>query len=254
MKKYLITATIMTFVPIAAFAGTGNLPEGDACSAEYIYNGAFQDPCAPGITCIPFVLHDSSKTAGVCCSYVSQDNYGTWTAASTGYQKRSVMESFCGYSRTSYQYRCADGYYGKSDDGKSGCTTCPANAEPCAAGSETFTCKSGYMQTSIGCYCPPNATCTSTSFTCNEGYYKDGSTCAKCPTNATCPAGSTTFTCKKGYYKYGTTCSRCPKSGTTYGTTASTGATSATQCYIPKATILTDSTGEYTYTQHCYYK
>lgn len=103
---------------------------------------------------------------------------------------------------------------------------------------------------------------TTSSLSCATGYYGTPSYtyyngdafggCVKCPANtATC--SGTTFTCAKGYYKNGFSCTRCPSSGGVYGTTASTGATSITQCYIPSGTSMSDGTGTYTYTSNCYY-
>lgn len=73
--------------------------------------------------------------------------------------------------------------------------------------------------------------------------------------------------CEQGYYGNPTynmlnggctgTCTRCPSSGGVYGTTASSGATSITACYIPSGTTrsFSDSigSGTETITSNCYY-
>jgi len=99
---------------------------------------------------------------------------------------------------------------------------------------------------------------TTFTYKCASGYYGTATSatsgCTKCPENATCAGGNgSTFSCAKGYYKDGTSCARCPSSGGVYGTTASTGATSITDCYLPSGTTFSDSTGSGTYTSNCYY-
>lgn len=69
--------------------------------------------------------------------------------------------------------------------------------------------------------------------------------------------------CEKGYYGSpmynlftGTctgTCERCPSSGGVYGTTASSGATSITECFIPSGSLFSDDTGAGIYDGDCYY-
>ena len=76
--------------------------------------------------------------------------------------------------------------------------------------------------------------------------------CAICPANATCNGGKT-FSCNKGYYKDGTSCKQCPSSGGIAGTTKNSGATSITECYLPSGTSFSDSYGSGTYTSDCYY-
>lgn len=103
---------------------------------------------------------------------------------------------------------------------------------------------------------------TASKLSCASGYYGTPqyvyyrgdafSGCVKCPANtATC--SGTTFTCARGYYKDGNKCTRCPSSDGVYGTTALSGATSITQCYIPSGSQMSDNTGTYTYTSNCYY-
>lgn len=60
--------------------------------------------------------------------------------------------------------------------------------------------------------------------------------------------------CQDGYYKDGTSCSKCPEyADGVYGQTGVLNADSITDCYIPVDTVLSDSTGTYVYLQDCYY-
>lgn len=70
---------------------------------------------------------------------------------------------------------------------------------------------------------------------------------------------TTSARCQKGYYGTATLnasntscsgCTPCPASGTT----AETGATAITECYIPSGTTSSDTTGAFKYTENCYYK
>ncbi len=61
--------------------------------------------------------------------------------------------------------------------------------------------------------------------------------------------------CLAGYYKSGTSglnCRLCPSFNGVAGA-SDIGATSITDCYIASGTILSDTTGTYTYTRDCYY-
>lgn len=109
--------------------------------------------------------------------------------------------------------------------------------------------------------CTPSGTSCSacTSYKCDVGYYgtatSSSSGCTECPANATCSGGNkSTFFCVKGYYKTGSTCSQCPASGGVYGTTATAGATSITECYIPSGTLFFQTNGSGEYTGDCYYQ
>lgn len=97
-------------------------------------------------------------------------------------------------------------------------------------------------------------TYTIQDYTCETGYYgsptSSSTGCTICPSNATCDGGPT-FSCNKGYYKNGNSCTRCPS--TTYSTTASSGATSITSCYIPSNVSITSSVGTYEFINNCYY-
>lgn len=54
--------------------------------------------------------------------------------------------------------------------------------------------------------------------------------------------------CDAGEYGNGRNCTACPEPGT-----SEMGATEITECYIPAGTVMTDTTGTYTYTEDCYY-
>lgn len=106
---------------------------------------------------------------------------------------------------------------------------------------------------------PTGTSCAAcTTYRCNAGYYGTATSgsggCTVCPANASCSGGNgSTFICNQGYYKSGSACARCPASGGVYGTTKSTGATSITACYIPSGTAFTDTGGSGSYTGDCYY-
>ncbi|MDE6478141.1 MAG: hypothetical protein K2L95_03205 [Alphaproteobacteria bacterium] len=109
-------------------------------------------------------------------------------------------------------------------------------------------CPSSYGGTAT-CSCKQ----TSSSYKCASGYYgtatSSTSGCTACPSNATCAGGNnSTFSCNKGYYKDGSSCSACPGIGT-----SAAGATSISSCYIPAGTTYSDSTGGGEYTANCPY-
>jgi hypothetical protein len=93
------------------------------------------------------------------------------------------------------------------------------------------------------------------TFRCAPGYYGTATSslkgCAECPDNSIpCSGGNgSTFSCMAGYYKNGTECTACPTGGTSV-----VGSTDITDCYIPKNTTDSDTTGGFTYTDNCYYK
>ena len=89
-----------------------------------------------------------------------------------------------------------------------------------------------------------------------------------CSTNATydrstgvvsarCDCGIPTYKCAIGYYGSPTNetsgCTRCPASGGVYGTTASAGATSVTECYLRSGTAFSDASGSGRHEGKCYY-
>ncbi|MBR2412268.1 MAG: hypothetical protein IKB10_01220 [Alphaproteobacteria bacterium] len=112
-----------------------------------------------------------------------------------------------------------------------------------------------------------------------EPNHATANTCSECPAGSYCPAGSESPTpCPAGSYCAGTklgavsgvcaigsyslagatACSTCPASGLTDAngnvvsvTTASTGSTSSSACFVAKETEFKDSKGTYKYTDNC---
>lgn len=78
-----------------------------------------------------------------------------------------------------------------------------------------------------------------------------------CECDGTCTS-TTQYRCAVGYYGTSTNgtsgCTRCPSSGGIYGTTAAAGSKNITSCYIPANQTMSDGTGEYVFTNKCYYK
>lgn len=115
-------------------------------------------------------------------------------------------------------------------------------------------------------------------YRCKANYYNTGTTtnvtCATCPAYATCPVGSGLNdgeylpVCSRGRYGHlqyiifqGNTysCPACPSietadGATVTGTTASTGATDITECYLQPGFSYRNETGTFTVTSNCYYK
>ena len=133
----------------------------------------------------------------------------------------------------------------------------------------TYACASGYCGTCTDetdlstCNCkriPANGYCSAGQIMCNTGYYKTVSSlgltsCLACTANAVSCTGLTDVTCKKNYYE--TTagsgsllvrCNACPDNTVT----ASTGATSVAECYIPAGTTFSDMSGNGKYVTDCY--
>ncbi|MBQ8474011.1 MAG: hypothetical protein IJ500_04100 [Alphaproteobacteria bacterium] len=129
-------------------------------------------------------------------------------------------------------------------------------------------CQSGYVVNDA------RTACTSTGYSCGVGYYgtatganNEGCTaCTSAPTGAQYTTeNSCAWECSSGYYSNGSTstCTRCPNSSTlgwlnseltsyTYGTTATSGATAITECYLKPGTFY-DSTGTFELTGNCSY-
>ncbi|MBP3340379.1 MAG: hypothetical protein J6L47_01800 [Alphaproteobacteria bacterium] len=102
-----------------------------------------------------------------------------------------------------------------------------------------------------------------TRYYCASGYYGTAtgcsSGCTACPSNATCAGGNgSTFVCNTGYYKSGSSCARCPQHSASgnYGSSSS-GATSSTRCYISAGTTWTfndtKGSGSEKFPSTCYY-
>ena len=68
----------------------------------------------------------SSASDVYVCVKMCTATYGNWASYATGYERRSVTRPTGCSNASSYQYRCAAGYYGSSTNGTSGCTKCPS--------------------------------------------------------------------------------------------------------------------------------
>lgn len=68
----------------------------------------------------------SSASDVYVCVKMCTATYGNWEDLGTGYERRSVTRPTGCNNASSYQYRCAAGYYGSSSNGTSGCTKCPS--------------------------------------------------------------------------------------------------------------------------------
>ena len=103
--------------------------------------------------------------------------------------------------------------------------------------------------------------------TCTSGYYAAVNNCVMCDSGYYCSSNTHVYhdraaggskACSLGYYqpKAGQiSCNRCPSassaSGTTYGVTANTGATSVTDCYIASTQKLQDAFGFFNFSKNC---
>lgn len=103
-----------------------------------------------------------SCTADPCAGGCSNCTTSAWSAAGTGYEKRTVATCNCKTCNKSTEYRCARGYYGSSMNGTTGCSRCPASGgaygTTASAGSTAIT----------ACYIPSG---TSFSDTTGSGTY-----------------------------------------------------------------------------------
>lgn len=100
---------------------------------------------------------------------------------------------------------CAPDEYQNADN----CYSCPANA---TCDGVVFTCDNGFYKNGALCTkCPvENSTCTGPDdFSCNPDTYLLNGQCAACPANATCAGGTETFHCDDGWYKFRDTCLSC---------------------------------------------
>lgn len=107
------------------------------------------------------------------------------------------------------------------------------------------------------CNCRSTSTTNSTSHVITTTNKFFSTKCIGNTAYASCTSSLPTYSCEQGYYGRPTSslsgCTRCPSSGGVYGTTASSGATDITECYIPSGTSGSDSSGSFTYTGNCYY-
>ena len=117
----------------------------------------------------------------------------------------------------------------------------------------------GYTESTNGDgSCTKNCGCVagSTSYSCASGYYgnptsETSTACKACPDNATCDGG-TTFTCNAGYYQDGSVCAPCPPHVSS-AQISPAGSTAVTACYVPGFATWTDDKGTQKFSANCSY-
>ena len=163
------------------------------------------------------------------------------------------------------------------------CSVIPAHAKPyCPEGSEcndfvwnpskaAFSC--GYGTCKCGtktynCYmpCEDDRSCNTLVYdwesTCSDDCGTEMSGYFACTDNLLAGVCETewqySYRCARGFYGNPTAsnqndCVRCPTFGTIQGTTPDAGATQIGDCYLPSGSKLSDATGEYEFSEDCYY-
>lgn len=150
-----------------------------------------------------------------------------------------------------------------------GCATGQISLLGCLQGKKITTCnqcKSGYTRKEQRVYHP--------SYGCDYSYYSCEKECTGCPdcvsdldwsaygvgyqskTTRSCNCNTcnaqTSYRCAPGYYgtcTNGTSgCTQCPDSGT-----SDAGSGAITLCYLPRDTGGTDNSGDFIYTDNCFY-
>ena len=182
----------------------------------------------------------------ILCAIVSMAPLNTFGASGTRCQTTTMT---CTKDLVHYTASCSDTYGSGQKtciDSNEGRSCMVITGGVCPETIQNNTCANV-------CECYEYGECVYTS--CKSGYYMPTNSqgdCVACPANATCSGGTALFSCNAGYYRNGTSCSRCPSSGGVYGTSAA-GSTKITDCYLPASTTGSDSTGTFTYTSNCYY-
>ncbi len=179
------------------------------CAGGYVLNNGVCTQCLEGNYC------PQGSTSQLPCQegYTSNrgsDDEGDCFSATCGSEYIFTSEnctSLCGSVCTS------DGtdYY-------SCCATCPSDVTSCPAGQYLYTTTRPVNNTDFCKECRP----------CEDGKYCTGGTAQMqdCPANATCSGtGNSNFTCNAGYYSDGTQCI-----ATSVGCYSTAGATSQTSC------------------------
>lgn len=192
MKKIFIPLTLCTilFVPTESLSGTcsGGPDDGSLCvfdadcsSGICIENGdgGSGSSCYETTDCRDGFYCDLSHSfPGICTPYPDCSSgcpdceTSSWSNHSTGYQKRTVANCntlTCICSKKT-EYRCAEGYYGSSTNGTSGCIKCPSLdgiSGNSASGTQTIT----------NCYIPANTNLSDSAgtyvFTPSNCYYSN---------------------------------------------------------------------------------
>lgn len=228
---------------------------------------------------------DTSKTDGECSCVSGAADYSTCTTGSSGGGDSSY--ELCSSSNPCQTFNATiDGQIycmGASSSTSANCNQSTGVAASTLASKYcsnykgvdgygtrcvVVACQSGYVVNDA------RTACTSTGYSCGVGYYgtatganNEGCTaCTSAPTGAQYTTeNSCAWECSSGYYSNGSTstCTRCPNSSTlgwlnseltsyTYGTTATSGATAITECYLKPGTFY-DSTGTFELTGNCSY-
>ena len=156
--------------------------------------------------------------AGCDASCVSDSTYSFYT---TGYERKIIRTCECSTCLTSYQYRCASGYYGTSNyNGTSGCKSCRENK----IYTDWTSTEQGYQRRQAtyptGCNMSPEE-----EYRCAPGYYSKTGT-AVAPTTTELD------------------CTRCPIV-CDMQSNSDAGATSVSECCVDSTIIGTDISGEF---------
>lgn len=147
----------------------GAYVENDSGTIQYL---VYECICPKGYT-------EVSSNIGVCtnmqhvtsckCSCSSCTSDSSFSNYSTGYQRKANRSCDCSSGtatcKTTYQYRCAAGYYGSSSNGTSGCTKCTSSG----------TSDAGDNATQSKCYLTAGTSMSDTTgtYTCSaKSYYQ----------------------------------------------------------------------------------
>ncbi len=222
----------------------------DVCPKGSYCKGGKINPCPVGQ-----ISNSTGQTACVKCAQSTSSTVGTISN-----KAGSSVCTACGngkYTATSGQtacnnclpgYRCPDGKLIKCTIGTyatgsaSVCTSC-GNGKTSQAGAKScVTCSTGCSQ----CY-ETAGYCTS----CNQGYYKSGTSCLRCPAGWYCPGGTAASTkCPAGSYS-SIGASSCTSCGS--GKTSSAGSSTCISC-SSNCTECSGSAGNCTSCKAGYYK
>ena len=129
------------------------------------------------------------------------------------------------HSVATLQCRCSNGTSVAAGE------TCPGELKPCGSGATLDECVSTDWMNSITPGYQEKVTATGTILNCTR---------------------KTSYRCAAGYYGQstnGTTgCTPCPAPGT-----SANGATAKTSCYVVSGTVANDTSGQYNFTNNCFY-
>lgn len=240
MKKVFITV-LMCAIAQNAFAATMVCWTAPFCKSTYPANSTCNTICSTnvcptgGTVTIPTGYTGSVKRAIVTTCDDSTQTY----SCSCGMSKTSTLSCASGYTGTP-KYEYVNG-----TDRFSGCTKEGTLPPPCDGTCDN--CESvplhdvadGYQsQTSAVCNTLTCMCAKKTEYLCAAGYYGTASDYPQ-------------IDLTEGIIYSG--CTKCPNSGTTSGTSDGGDGTTITDCYIPKGSKFSDSTGTWEYGDDCYY-